>query len=107
MSELNAIGAVSPVTKTARVRPVSASRAGSPEAVALRQASGVAAATGGSLRPTTAQLVVDPDSQDVAIRISDTHTNQLISELAPPEVQAITSEMQRYIAAGIAAGKRS
>src|SRR5690348_7904340 len=99
MSELNAIGPVSPVAKTARVRPVSASPAGSPEAVALRHSSGVAATTGGSLPAATAQLVVNPDSHDVAIRISDTGSNQVISELTTPEVQAMANDMQRYASA--------
>jgi hypothetical protein len=107
MSDLHAIGAVSPVRPTAPVRPVSASPADSPQAIAFRQVSGIAATTGGRLRAAMAQLVVDPHSHDVVIRVSDASTERIISEVGSGEVDAMTHDMQRYLAAAVAAGKRS
>ena len=52
-----------------------------------------AASTGGNLRAAYAQFVVDPDTHDVVVRIRDSSTNEVLSELPSREVQ----EMQKYL----------
>jgi hypothetical protein len=108
MSDYSTIAPVPAVNSTAPVQRVHAiasdSRKG--QALALRQASGIAATTGGNLRAATAQLVVDPHSHDVVIRVSDASTDRVISQVGSGEVEAMTHDIQRYLAAAVAAGKR-
>jgi hypothetical protein len=98
MSDYHSIGPVPAVTSTAPAPRVQANAAGSEreQAIALRQASGIAASTGGSLRPAAAQLVVHPTSHELIICISDAVTHTVIAQLTSPEVEAMTGDMRRY-----------
>ena len=89
---------VSPVRATAHVQPVRPERpAGTP--AAQRPEPGqdsVAASTGGNLRPAYAQFVVNPDTNDVVIRIMDSETDAVLNEYPSKEVQAMSSYLQGY-----------
>jgi len=54
------------------------------------------AAVGGHLRGAYAQYVVDPDTNDVVVRIRDVATDRLLHELPSPEVQALTRYFREY-----------
>jgi hypothetical protein len=56
----------------------------------------VAAITGGNLRATYALFIVDPDTENVVIRIKDATTDQVLSELPSREVQAMTRYLKSY-----------
>jgi hypothetical protein len=56
----------------------------------------VAATTGGNLRPAAAQFFVNPDTNDVVIRIKDPTTDQVISEYPSAEVEAMQKYMKQY-----------
>ena len=56
----------------------------------------VAATTGGNLRPAYAQFVVNPDTNDVVIRIMDSETDAVLNEYPSKEVQAMSSYLQGY-----------
>jgi hypothetical protein len=72
--------------------------AGSPgEPGTVQQDPTVAATTGGSLRPAYAQFVVNPETQDVVLRIRDAATDKVLSELPSKEVQAVTAYLKNYL----------
>src|SRR4051812_29391346 len=48
-----------------------------------------AVATGGSLRAAYTEFVVNPDTDDVVVRIRDAATNQVLNEIPSREVQNI------------------
>ena len=88
----------SPVRGSAPVQPVRPeSPAGTP--AAQRPEPGhdsVAASTGGNLRPAYAQFVINPDTNDVVIRIMDSETDAVLNEYPSKEVQAMSSYLQGY-----------
>ena len=55
-----------------------------------------AATTGGSLRAAYAQLVINPDTHDVVIRIMDSSTNAVLNEYPSKEVQAVSQHLREY-----------
>ena len=87
-----------PVLGAARVQPVRPERpAGTP--AAQRPEPGhdsVAASTGGNLRAAYAQFVVNPDTNDVVIRIMDSETDAVLNEYPSKDVQAMSSYLQDY-----------
>jgi hypothetical protein len=89
---------VSPVRGAAGVQPVRPeSPAGTP--ATQRPEPGhdsVAASTGGNLRAAYAQFVVNPDTNDVVIRIMDSETDMVLNEYPSKEVQAMSSYLQGY-----------
>jgi uncharacterized FlaG/YvyC family protein len=54
------------------------------------------ASVGGQLRSAYAQYVVNPDTHDVVVRIRDAATDEVLSELPSPEVQAVTRALREY-----------
>ena len=89
---------VSPVSGAALVQPVRPERpAGTP--AAQRPELGhdsAAASTGGNLRAAYAQFVVNPDTNDVVIRIVDSETDAVLNEYPSKEVQAMSTYLQGY-----------
>jgi hypothetical protein len=87
-----------PVLGAARVQPVRPERpAGTPAAQRPEPSNdSVAAATGGNLRPAYAQFVINPDTNDVVIRIMDSETDAILNEYPSKEVQAMSSYLQGY-----------
>lgn len=53
--------------------------------------------TGGGLRAAYAQFVVNPDTNDVVIRIKDSATNEVLRELPSPEVEAMRAHLNTYV----------
>jgi hypothetical protein len=58
----------------------------------------VVAALTGRLRNAYAQYIFDPETNDVVVRIRDAATDQVLSELPSPEVQAMTQHLREYAA---------
>src|SRR3954451_2082788 len=56
----------------------------------------VAASTSGHLPNAYAQYLVNPDTHEVIVRIRDASTDEILSELPSPEVQAISRHMKEY-----------
>jgi uncharacterized FlaG/YvyC family protein len=54
------------------------------------------AAVGGSMHSAYAQYVIDPDTHDIIVRIRDTATDAVLSELPSPEVQALSRHLHEY-----------
>lgn len=57
-----------------------------------------AATTGGNLRAAYAQYDVNPDTNDVVLRIRDAATDQVLSETPSKEVQAMSKYLNDYAA---------
>jgi hypothetical protein len=95
MSDLpiNPIDAVSPVRGVAPARPVGRD-ATTGGASSQRD---VAASTGGSLPGAYAQLVINPDTHDVVIRVRDTATHEIISEYPSTEVEQMAKYLMDYL----------
>ena len=55
-----------------------------------------AATTGGTLRAAYAQFIVNPDTNDVVVRIRDASTDEVLSELPSKDVQAMTQHLKDY-----------
>jgi FlaG protein len=88
-----------PVRGAEPVRPVRPAErpAGTPDQGSVPDRHSVAATTGGNLRGAYAQYVVNPDTQDVVVRIRDAATDQVLSELPSKEVQAMTAYLKNYV----------
>ena len=90
-----------PVTSAAPVQPVQheAHAADPVEHKPVRDPHAAAAATtGGNLRAAYAQYDVNPDTNDVVLRIRDATTDQVISETPSKEVQAMSKYLNDYAA---------
>jgi hypothetical protein len=92
MSDLYAspIGPVPPVGGVPAPRPV-----GRQAPSAGRK--NVAATTGGALKAAYAQLVIDPDTHDVLIRILDAETHAVIREYPSSEVEHMAKDLKDYV----------
>ena len=58
----------------------------------------VVAAVGGHLRGAYAQYIIDPDTNDVVVRVRDVATDALLSETPTPEIQALNRRYREYAA---------
>ena len=90
-----------PVTSAAAVQPVQheAQAADPVEHKPARDPhTKAAAATSGNLRAAYAQYDVNPDTNDVVLRIYDASTDQVISETPSKEVQAMSKYLNDYAA---------
>jgi hypothetical protein len=56
----------------------------------------VAASTGGNLRAAYAQFVINPDTQDVVVRIRDSATDEVLNEMPSKQVQAMSAYLKNY-----------
>jgi hypothetical protein len=94
------VGPVPPVGGTPRVDPVR--REAQPnvpsggEGAAGKQ--NVAAITGGSLAGQYAQLVINPDTHDVVIRVRDAQTDRVLREYPSQEIEHLAMYMKQYAA---------
>src|SRR5689334_8253638 len=100
MSDLSTspVGPLSPVAGAAAVARVV--RVADPR-VPRRDPAGqrdVAAVTGGSLKRVYAQLVVNPDTHDVVIRVRDATTHEVLSEYPAEAVEHMEQDLMRYLA---------
>jgi hypothetical protein len=59
-------------------------------------AHGAAASTGGNLRAAYAQFVVNPDTNDVVIRVRDSATDEVLSEFPSEQIQAMSKYLKEY-----------
>jgi len=66
------------------------------KAIPERGAEGAAASTGGDLRAAYAQLVVNPDTHDVVIRVRDAATDEVLSEIPAEQVEAMARYLKDY-----------
>jgi hypothetical protein len=55
-----------------------------------------AASTGGNLSPAVAQFVINPDTHDVVIRVTDPGSGQVLMEYPSQQVEAIAKYMKQY-----------
>ena len=86
---------ISPVRPVAAVRPVHPVRAISE----AKPRADIGAVTGGSLPAAYAQVVVNPDTHDVLIRVRHAATDQVLSEHSSSELEAVSASMKQYAAA--------
>ncbi len=90
-----------PVTSAAAVQPVQHEvQAADPveHKPARDPHTAAAATTGGNLRAAYAQYDVNPETNDVVLRIYDASTDQVISETPSKEVQAMSKYLNDYAA---------
>jgi hypothetical protein len=80
----------------ARERPTPEPRAQEPNDAPGEQ--DAVAAVGGHAHGAYAQYVVDPDTNDVVVRIRDLATDKVLSELPSLEVQAMSQSLREYAA---------
>jgi FlaG protein len=92
-SQFLPVGPVSPVSGAPAVRRVG--RDARTRGAANQR--DVAAVTAGSLHSAYAQLVVDPDTHDVVIRVRDATTHELIREYPSSEVQHMDKAIKDYV----------
>jgi hypothetical protein len=87
-----------PVVGAGAVQPVRSAGPAAPPAEPSRNADRLmpAAATGGSLRPAYSQFVVNPDTNEVVLRIKDSLTDAVLNEFPSKEVQAMSKHLQDY-----------
>jgi hypothetical protein len=90
-----------PVRGAGAVQPVRPERHAGTPAAKRPEPSGdaVAATTGGTLRAAYAQIVVNPDTHDVVLRILDSATDAVLNEYPSKEVQAMSKGLQDYASA--------
>jgi hypothetical protein len=95
MSDLqaNPVGPVAPVSSAPPVRPVERE---TPSSGAPGQHD-VAAVTGGSLKGAYAQLVINPDTHDVVIRVRDSATDEILSEYPSSAVEHMATDLMHYL----------
>lgn len=98
----NTSPAIQPVPPVGGARPVQPIQPQGPVVSAAQEHSGpsetttAAAATGGGLRAAYSQFVVNPDTQDVIIRVRDSNTDEVLHEYPSPEVEAIARYLKTY-----------
>ena len=56
----------------------------------------VAAVTGGNLANQYAQLVINPDTHDVVIRVRDAKTDEVLSEYPSSEIEHLAMYLKQY-----------
>jgi acyl-CoA reductase-like NAD-dependent aldehyde dehydrogenase len=81
---------VQPVASNRQVQPAAS------QAPAQPRHDVAAAATGGNLSPATAQFVINPDTHDVVIRVTDPASGQVISEYPSSQIEAMRKYMDAY-----------
>jgi hypothetical protein len=86
--------AITPVSPVSGVRPSQAVRSKSAEP----SRADVGAITGGSLPAAYAQVVANPDTHDLVIRVRHATTDEVISEHPSREVQAMDTSLRQYAA---------
>jgi hypothetical protein len=82
---------VLPITGARSVQPVRS------DAPAQRKPD-VGAVTDGNLPAAYAQVVVNPDTQDLVIHVRNATTGQVITEHPTSELEAVATSMKRYAA---------
>jgi hypothetical protein len=91
---------VEPVAPAAAVEPVQPARkAHAPAQPAPGPDSKhepAAVSTIAQLGTAYAQFLVDPDSQDVVLKIRDAATNEVLNEIPSPAVQALDKHLREY-----------
>lgn len=104
MSDAHSIEPIAPVAKTAPVIAIHPTRVvagGVDNQVQPNQVQPnphvAESTTGGGLRAAYAQFVVNPDTNDVVIRIKDSMTNEVLRELPSPEVEAMRAHLTTYV----------
>jgi FlaG protein len=93
MSDVSPIGYVSPVSSPAATSGVR--RVADPRVPAHQH--DVAAITEGALPHAYAQLVVNPDTRDVVIRIRDADTHEIISEYPSEAIEHMAKDLMQYL----------
>jgi hypothetical protein len=95
MSDLhtNPIEPVQPVGGVAPARPIARE---APESGAASRRD-IAAVTGGSLKSSYAQLVINPDTHDVVVRVLDSATHAVIREYPSSEVEHMAKYLKDYV----------
>jgi hypothetical protein len=93
MSDVSPIGHVSPVTGPAATPAIK--RVADPRVPAHQH--DVAAITEGSLPHAYAQLVVNPDTHDVVIRIRDANTHEILSEYPSEAIEHMAKDLMQYL----------
>lgn len=96
MSDSSSIEPVSAIRPVAPVRPAApvGTPAGSSSGTDRRLAAAYTTVEG--LRAAYAQFVVNPETNDVVIRIKDSATGQVLRELPSPEVEAMREYLNSY-----------
>jgi hypothetical protein len=100
MSDTHSIEPVVPVEKAAPIIAIHPIRVIGDAVETKQQQSNPQTAdssTGGGLRAAYAQFVVNPDTNDVVIRIKDSATNEVLRELPSPEVEAMRAHINTYV----------
>ena len=91
---------VEPVAPAAAVEPVQPTRAAhapaQPAPSLESKHEPAAVSTIAQLGTAYAQYLVDPDSQDVVLRIRDAATNEVLSEIPSAAVQALDTHLREY-----------
>jgi FlaG protein len=91
---------VHPVTSVRGPLPVSGDQPAAARIPARDPGAGargdVAATTGGQLHGAYAQFLVDPDTQDVVVKIRDASTDEILSEIPSTEIQALNKHLKEY-----------
>lgn len=93
MTDVSPVGSVSPVTGPAATP--AAHRVADPR-VPVHQRD-VAAITDGTLPRAYAQLVVNPDTHDLVIRIRDADTHDVLSEYPSEAVEHMARDLLQYL----------
>ena len=98
MSDSLHIDPTSPIGGAAPVQPVRPARPVGTPAERRPEPDGhsVAATTGGTLRAAYAQFIINPDTNDVVVRIKDAVTDQVLSELPSRQVQIMSRYLKDY-----------
>jgi hypothetical protein len=86
---------IEPTSPIAGVRPVRPIRRKPGARPAQRNAT-PPAATGGSLRAAYSELHVDPDTQEMVVRVRDAATDEMLSELPAKEIHAMDKHLKDY-----------
>jgi len=93
MSDVSPLGNVSPVVGPAATSAVK--RVADPRVPAHQH--DVSAITDGTLRHAYSQLVVNPDTHDVVIRIRDADTHEIISEYPSAAIEHMAQDLMQYL----------
>ena len=93
MSDVSPIDRVSPVLGPAATPAVR--RVADPRVPAHQH--DVAAITEGTLPHAYAQLVVNPDTHDVVIRVRDAATHEIISEYPSEAIEHMAKDLMQYL----------
>lgn len=86
------IAPTSPIARVRAVRPIRRKLGPRP----AQPNSTPAATTGGSLRPAYSEIHVDPDTQEMVVRVRDAATDEVLSELPSNEIQVMNEHLKDY-----------